>query len=182
MLVAGEASGDRVAAELVAALRVHLAVPSESNGDLQPLNKQTAPQFFGAGGPAMADAGVEIVEDMMSHAVTGVTDVIRRLGNFVRLFHSLKSLAIHRQPDVLICVDFFGFNSQLASAVRKSAAKQRGSFLNWNPKIVQLVSPQVWGSRPERVWKLASIVDLLMTTIWVHYCRCAVVRAANGPF
>jgi len=58
MLIAGEASGDLLAAELVGALRAKLLVELvDTSPDVQPLRTALAPRFFGAGGPKMADAG-----------------------------------------------------------------------------------------------------------------------------
>src|ERR1039457_3687774 len=93
MLIAGEASGDLLAAELVAALRGQL--PDAT--------------FFGAGGARMSAAGVELAVDMMQHAVLGIPTLgkylkVRRLGG------DLVALAVKRQPDIIIGVDYGGFN------------------------------------------------------------------------
>ena len=63
MLVAGEASGDLLAAELAAALRA----------------REPDAVLFGAGGPRMAAAGVELVRDMSRLSVVGITDVLARI-------------------------------------------------------------------------------------------------------
>src|ERR1700733_4682776 len=57
MLIAGEASGDILAAELVGELRAAMARVSTYSVNVQPLRADLAPTFFGAGGPAMANAG-----------------------------------------------------------------------------------------------------------------------------
>ena len=151
MLIAGEASGDLLAAELVAALREHSAI-------LQP---PASPVFFGAGGPKMAAAGVELAFDLTQHSVIGVSDVLKNILKFRRLFNQLLTLAIERQPDVIIGVDYGGFNLRFGQAVKRYV---RGNpFSNWNPKIVQFVSPQVWASRPGRADKLARDYDLLLS-------------------
>lgn len=113
----------------------------------------------------MAAAGVELEINMMGHAVTGLTEVIKSLGNFRRLFNQLKQLAVERQPDLLICVDFSGFNRRFSGAIRKLVNRQSGMFQNWRPKIVQFVSPQVWASRPGRAKKLTRELDLLLSII-----------------
>ena len=60
MVIAGEASGDLLAAELVSALRGRVSEAGRSlTTDAQPLRTALAPRFFGAGGPRMAAAGVE---------------------------------------------------------------------------------------------------------------------------
>ena len=149
MLIAGEASGDLLAAELVAALRA--ASPPDA----------AAPQFFGAGGPKMAAAGVDLTFDLTQHSVIGVTDVLKKLLKFKRLFNQLLALAIERKPDVIIGVDYGGFNLRFGQAVKKYV--RENPFSQWNPKIVQFVSPQVWASRPGRADKLARDYDLLLS-------------------
>jgi lipid-A-disaccharide synthase len=145
MLIAGEASGDLLAAELVAALRGQL--PDA--------------QFFGAGGAKMSAAGVELAFDLTQHSVIGVSDVLKNILKFRRLFNQLLALAIERKPDVVIGVDYGGFNLRFGQAVKKYVRKN--PFSNWNPKIVQFVSPQVWASRPGRADKLARDYDLLLS-------------------
>ncbi|MGI8965094.1 MAG: lipid-A-disaccharide synthase, partial [Limisphaerales bacterium] len=146
MLIAGETSGDMLAAELVKALRA--ASP-------------TSLEFFGAGGPKMAEAGVELAVDMTAHSVIGLFEVLKNYSRFKKIFDQLLQLALERKPDVIICVDFSGFNRRFARAVRNSIPSN-SSGKNWNPKIVQYVSPQVWASRPSRAEKLARDIDLLL--------------------
>ena len=151
MLIAGEASGDLLAAELVSALR----------GQLYALDPDLRPDFFGAGGPRMAEADVKIAVEMTRHAVIGISDVLKNYFKFRRLFNQLLALAIARKPDVVIGVDFGGFNLRFGHAVRQYV---RGNpFSKWNPKIVQFVSPQVWASRPGRADLLAADYDLLLS-------------------
>lgn len=150
MLVAGEPSGDLLGAELVGALRRALAA------------EPFAPRFFGAGGPQLAAAGVELAFDLTRHAVTGLVEVLRLLAEFRRLMRQLLDLACERQPDVIVLVDFQGFNRRFAHALRRRVNAQRRRFNNWHPRIVQYVSPQVWASRPGRAYALADDVDLLL--------------------
>ncbi len=164
MLLAGEASGDTLAAELVVALRRELLARQESDStDMQPLRTALAPRFFGAGGPRMAAAGVELAFDMTQHSVIGLSAALKQVFKFRRLMSQLVKLALQRQPDVIVCVDFHGFNGRFAAAVRRAVRSQRGAFNNWNPKIVQFVSPQVWASRPGRAAAMAENLDLLLS-------------------
>jgi lipid-A-disaccharide synthase len=154
MLIAGEASGDMLAAELVAALREKvLEIESEPTDDVQPLRTALAPRFFGAGGPKMAAAGAELAFDMTQHSVIGISDVLKNYLKFRRLFNQLLKLAIERQPDAIIGVD----------SGRQYVRNQSGMFQGWNPKIIQFVSPQVWASRPGRANLLAADYDLLLS-------------------
>jgi lipid-A-disaccharide synthase len=145
MLVAGETSGDLLASELVLALRERL--PDAT--------------FFGAGGPRMAGAGVDLAFDMTQHAVVGVTDVLKNYFKFRALFNQLLALAIERKPDVVIGVDYGGFNLRFGHAVKEWVRNHPEA--KWNPKIVQFVSPQVWASRPGRAKLLEADYDLLLS-------------------
>jgi len=152
MVVAGEPSGDLLAAELVAALRRTPALEG----------RRFAPRFFGAGGPQMAAAGVELAFDLTEDAVVGLAEVLRHYGQLRRRFRQLVALACERQPEVIVCVDFHGFNGRLARALRDRRAGQAAGFRNWRPKIVQYVSPQVWASRPGRAYGMARDLDRLL--------------------
>ena len=151
MLIAGEASGDLLAAELVSALREQSSI----------LHPPSSPVFFGAGGAKMAAAGVELAFDLTQHSVIGITDVLKNILKFRRLFNQLLALAIERQPDVIIGIDFGGFNLRFGQAVKNYV--RENPFSKWDPKIVQFVSPQVWASRPGRADKLARDYDLLLS-------------------
>jgi lipid-A-disaccharide synthase len=153
MLIAGEASGDLLAAELVSALRG--ACTSKPQSEFR------NPQFMGAGGPKMAAAGVELAFDLTQHSVIGISDVLRNYFEFRRLFKHLLALTIERQPDVIIGVDYGGFNLRFGHAIKQYV--RENPFSKWNPKIVQFVSPQVWASRPGRAKLLEADYDLLLS-------------------
>ena len=105
MLIAGEASGDMLAAELVRALRQEFAeTEAIPTADSQPLHASLEPRFFGAGGPRMAAERVDLAFDMTEHSVIGLTEVLKHYFKFRRLFHQLFELALKRQPDAIICV------------------------------------------------------------------------------
>ena len=144
MLIAGEPSGDLLAAELVSALR----------------EKSPGAKFFGAGGAKMSAAGVELAIDMTRHTVIGISDVLKNYFKFRHFFNQLLKLAIKRKPDAIIGVDYGGFNLRFGQAVKEYA---RYDSSDWNPKIIQFVSPQVWASRPGRADHLARDYDLLLS-------------------
>jgi lipid-A-disaccharide synthase len=158
MLIAGEASGDAHAAALVESLRSRWEA---GVGVVGP--GAFPPRFFGAGGPRMAAAGVDLEVDLTRHAVVGLLEVFRKLRQFRRLGRRLLDVACERTPEVIILVDFGGFNLRFASAIRRRIRQQRGVFANWSPKIVYFVSPQVWASRAGRADRLARNVDLLLS-------------------
>jgi lipid-A-disaccharide synthase len=164
MLIAGEASGDRLAADLVHSLRQGAARTwSAPVPDLQPRRTSLDPEFFGAGGPQMAQAGVALSLDLTRHSVIGLVEVIRKLHKFKRIYTQLLQEAITRQPDALIGVDFSGLNRRLAQAVKRHVRSRCGPFRNWNPKLVQYVSPQVWASRPGRAKAMERDYDLVLS-------------------
>ncbi len=145
MLIAGDPSGDQLAAELVTALRV--AAPDA--------------EFFGAGGPQMAAAGVALSEDLTRHAVIGLVEALRKYAQLRRIFWRLMDEAKRRRPEVWIGVDYGGFNLRFARALRAAAR----AAPDWPLRIVQFVSPQVWASRPGRAQVLAANHDLLLSIL-----------------
>src|SRR5688572_8602752 len=103
MIVAGEPSGDLLAADLIRALRQELAAADADRSEFsQPLRASLEPRFFGAGGPAMAQQGVELLFDMTRHAVVGLSDALRKILTFRRLLRQLVALAAQRQPHAII--------------------------------------------------------------------------------
>ncbi len=148
MLVAGEPSGDLLAAELVEALRTALA-----------RREAPAPRFFGAGGPVMAAAGVELELDLTQYALIGISDVLPNLWRLRRIQQRLLDLAVRQRPDVVVCIDYGGFNRRFAAAIRT----RQGA--GWRPRVIQYVSPQVWASRPSRARTMARDLDLLISIL-----------------
>jgi len=144
MFIAGETSGDLLASELAMELR----------------RKCPAAAFFGAGGPKMAAAGVELAFDLTKHSVIGISDALKGYFKFRRFLNQLLALAIERKPDVIIGIDYGGFNLRLGRAIRRQT---RNSGAGWNPKIVQFVSPQVWATRARRADRMAADYDLLLS-------------------
>ncbi len=164
MVIAGEASGDLLASELVRAIRRELAESADvPTSDYQPLVTSLEPRFFGAGGPHLAAAGVDLAFDLTVHSVTGLSDVLKNYFKFRQLFKRLYDLALEREPDGIICVDFSGFNRRLAHAIKQHVRGRSGWFHDWQPRIVQYISPQVWASREGRVFQIARDYDLVLS-------------------
>ncbi len=166
MVIAGEASGDLLAGELIQALREEFTRAEVTpTWDYQPLQASLEPRFFGAGGPRMAAAGVRLAFDMTEHTVIGLADVVKSYFKFRRLFHQLFRLAVESEPDAIICVDFSGFNRRFARAIKQYVRARLDWFHDWDPKIVQYVSPQVWASREGRAYQMARDYDLLLSIL-----------------
>lgn len=133
MFIAGEASGDANAAPIVAALRSHVEV-------------------FGAGGPKMKAAGMELLLDLTEHAVVGLVEVLKNYGKFKRIFDDLIAAAEQRRPDAVVLVDFPGFNLRFARQM-----KRRGI------KVIYYISPQLWAWHASRAKQIESDVELMLT-------------------
>lgn len=135
--IAGEASGDRHAAELLRELR-----------KLYPRAR-----FGGVGGPHLKAAGQEQLFDLARHAVVGLTDVLLNYRKFRRLFHQLAADLQARQPDAIIFVDFPGFNLRLAANLRSRLP---------TTKFIYYISPQVWAWKAGRARTMQNILDHLI--------------------
>jgi lipid-A-disaccharide synthase len=140
MVVAGDPSGDAIAADLLRALAA----------------ARPGARFIGAGGPKMAAAGAVNSFDLTADAVIGLSDALQLLPRFLRHKRQLARLAAEEKPDLIVLVDFEFFNRFLARAIRRQAPP------GWRPRIVKYVSPQVWASRPGRAAKMARDFDLLL--------------------
>ncbi len=133
MLVAGEASGDLHGASLVKALQLHPEI-----------------QCYGVGGKAMREAGATILIDCTELAVMGFIDVVIHFPTIRKIFKKLEHELKNNPPDLLITIDYPGFNLRLA---KKAKA--------YGIPTLHYISPQVWAWRANRVHKIAQIVDHL---------------------
>jgi lipid-A-disaccharide synthase len=131
---AGEASGDRHAANMFLELKKH----------------QPDIKGIGMGGAQMAQAGIDIRYDSSNIAVIGVVEVIRHYGAIRGALKLMQDIVKKEQPDLLVCVDYKEFNFKLARF-----AKQCGI------KVLFYVSPQVWAWRPGRVKKYGEVIDMM---------------------
>src|SRR5262249_7126933 len=100
---------------------------------------------------------------MTAHAVVGLIEVLKNYGKFRSFRDQLVQMAIERQPDAIICVDFSGFNRRFAHSIKQYVRARRGPFNNWDPLLIQYVSPQVWASREGRARQMAEDFDLLLS-------------------
>ena len=141
LLTAGEASGDRLGAGLIRALRRRLP-------------DQTL-ELMGVGGRLMAAEGLESLFDMSELSVLGLFEGVRAYPRIVRRADDLAALARRSQPDLAVLIDSWGFSLRVA---------RRLSRLTPPVFVVKYVGPQVWASRPGRARTLAGAVDHLLST------------------
>jgi lipid-A-disaccharide synthase len=134
-LVAGEASGDTLGADLINALR----------------RRAPDTQFFGVAGPKMLAAGCESWEPAESLAVMGLFDVLRDLPRLARLLSRIKRMFLTARPDVFIGIDAPDTNLRLARSLHAAGIP-----------TVQYVSPQVWAWRQGRARTIRQSIDLVL--------------------
>ena len=131
-LVAGEVSGDLHGAELILALK-----------------KEEKHSFAGWGGTHMADAGG--TKNWVEKAgVMGIWDVLKQYSWFKARFHETLAEIEEKKPEVLVLIDYPGFNLRLAKAVKARFPEV---------KILQYVCPQVWAWKQSRIPKMAQWLD-----------------------
>jgi lipid-A-disaccharide synthase len=134
-LVAGEASGDTLGADLIRALR-RLAPEAE---------------FFGVAGPKMQAEGCEVWEPAESFAVMGLVEVLRHLPRLSRLLARVGGMFLNARPDVFVGIDAPDTNLRLARRLHAAGIP-----------TVQYVSPQVWAWRQGRARGIRESVDLVL--------------------
>ncbi len=149
LMIAGEASGDLLGAELIESIR------RQPGGD--------EVDFIGAGGPRMEAASLRPEFDLSEHAVVGIWEVLKNYFKFRRLFRHLFELATRREPDAIVLIDYPGFNLRFAKAIRRYNAQGDGAFREWQPKIICYVSPQLWAWKEGRVHQVAKDIDLMLS-------------------
>jgi lipid-A-disaccharide synthase len=136
--VAGEASGDARAAEVM--------------NELRSLNLSI--RFLGAGGPKMHALAAKPFDNWIAEAgVLGLWDVLKHYGYFRRKFYHMLDQIDETKPDAVVLVDYPGFNLRLAKALRR-----RG----FPGKILYYISPQVWAWNRERIPRMARLLDLMI--------------------
>lgn len=137
-LIAGEASGDLHASNLMKALQQADATAS----------------FRCWGGDLMQQAGGELVKHYRDLAFMGFWEVLKNLSTIRKNFAFCENDIAAYQPDVLILIDYSGFNLRVAKW-----AKLKGF------KVFYYISPQVWASRQSRVHKIKQYVDRLFVIL-----------------
>jgi len=135
-LFAGESSGDVHGEKLVTALR----------------KKEPNLRIYGVGGPKMRSAGFESILNMEEFQVMGFVDVFLALPKLARLFFSLRHLLLKDKPDVVIFIDYPGFNLAMAKSLRKAS---------FPGKVCHYICPSVWAWGKKRVAKMEKILDHL---------------------
>ncbi len=142
-MIAGEESGDRLGAALMAAI--------EAKMDGEP-----RVQFAGVGGHAMASRGLVSLFPLEDIAVNGFTAIPARLPLILRRIRAAADAAIAARPDAVVIIDSPDFTHRVARRIRSAAP---------TIPIVNYVSPTVWAWRPGRAPAMRRYVDHVMALL-----------------
>lgn len=136
-IVAGELSGDKHGALMLRELKSLLPEC----------------EVRGLGGPLMHEEFPAIKDWADDAAVVGIVEVLKNYGffrsHFISLLHEIKQ----NKPELLVLLDYPGFNLRMAEAVKRESP---------DTKIVYFISPQVWAWHKGRVPKMVRILDLML--------------------
>ena len=131
MFSAGEASGDTHGASVANAL----------------LEKYPKAQLFGMGGDLMKQAGVDIIYDIQQLGFIGIVEILKHLPTFFKLRSFLKEAMLREKPDVLVCIDYPGFNMKLAKVAKEL-----------HIPVVYYIAPTIWAWNKGRGKDIAKTV------------------------
>jgi lipid-A-disaccharide synthase len=131
----GEPSGDLYAGALVRELRA-------LDPDIR---------VRGLGGPELAGAGAELIDDYRGLAVTGLTEAVAKLPRSYATINRLVAAARTERPDALIVVDFPDFNIPLARRIKRLGIP-----------VVYYISPQIWAWRAGRLRAVRDVADRML--------------------
>jgi lipid-A-disaccharide synthase len=107
----------------------------------------------GMGGPLMKAAGVDLIFNLDDLNVLGIVEVIKFLPRLLAMENHIMKEVEAEPPDLVLLVDFGGFNMRLAKRMRAKYPKI---------PIVYFICPQVWASRPWRAKALAKNISRLL--------------------
>lgn len=137
-IIAGEASGDLHASNLVAEIK----------------KKDKKAEFRGFGGDLMKEQGVELVKHYSLMAYMGFVEVAVNLRKVLGNIALCKKDILAYHPDVVILVDYPGFNFRIAKFAHENRFK-----------VVYYISPQLWAWKRRRVRKVQKSVDKMLVIL-----------------
>jgi lipid-A-disaccharide synthase len=137
-IIAGEASGDLHGGNLITAIK-----KLDSNAEIR-----------GWGGDKMQAAGMELIKHYRDLAFMGFIEVVKNLSTILKNLKYCKKDILAFKPDVLVLIDYPGFNLRIAKW-----AKQQ------NIKVVYYISPQVWAWKENRVKMMKQCIDEMLVIL-----------------
>ena len=140
-LVAGEESGDRLGAALIAAIR------RRTQGQVQ---------FSGVGGAHMVAEGVPSLFPLGDLAIMGITGISARLPKIIRRIRETADAIVSAKPDALVIIDSPEFTHRVARRVRARAPEI---------PIIDYVCPSVWAWRPNRARAMRAYINHVLALL-----------------
>lgn len=140
-IIAGEVSGDRLAADLIGAMR---------------MRHPERITLVGVGGDAMAGEGLESLFDYGELSIVGIGAVLARLPQLLRRIRQTARAIVAERPDVLVIVDSPDFTHRVARRVRQALP---------DLPIIDYVSPTVWAWKPERASAMTGYIDHVLSIL-----------------
>ena len=144
-LIAGEASGDLHASRLMRALK----------------QRDAEAEFRFFGGDLMAAEGGTLVKHYRELAYMGFIPVLMHLRTILRNMKMCKTDISDWQPDVVILVDYPGFNLDIAKFVHRQQLKANSQ----QPKVFYYISPKIWAWKEYRIKNIKRDVDELFSIL-----------------
>ncbi|MDD4108748.1 MAG: lipid-A-disaccharide synthase [Prolixibacteraceae bacterium] len=138
-LIAGEASGDMHGSNLIKELKM--------------VDKEAVFRFFG-GNLMETEAGTGLVKHYREMAFMGIVNVVLNLKTIKRNLNFCKLDLLRFNPDVLILIDYPGFNLRIAEYAKKN-----------NIRVFYYISPKLWAWKEYRIKKIRSFVDEIFTIL-----------------
>jgi lipid-A-disaccharide synthase len=135
MIIAGEASGDLHGSGVVRELK----------------RRSPAVDVYGVGGDKMKREGMDLIYHIHELGFMGFMEVLKHLPFIKTMEHTLEQIVKFKKPDVLVLIDYPGFNLRFARIAKR-----------YGVKIVYYISPQVWAWHRSRVKKIRSLVDKML--------------------
>jgi len=139
-IIAGEVSGDALAARVMKRMAEHA-------------------EFVGIGGVAMIGCGLKSIFPMSDLSVMGITEVLAHARTLVRRINQTVDVIITEKPDLVLTVDSPGFARSVIKKLRSSRAGRE--MIASGLRFHHIVAPQVWAWRPGRAKKYARTFDKL---------------------
>ncbi len=154
LIIAGDPSGDLYAARLAKAI-VRATVNKNIMGyTLAEQEVSDDVNIYGLGGRNMRDAGIELIATIVDLSVVGFSEVIEHIWTLRKIFKRLTKFLIEKRPEVVILIDYPGFNLKVAKLCKKL-----------DIRVIYYVSPQIWAWWPSRIKTIGKLVKKVLVIL-----------------
>ncbi|MDR2794557.1 MAG: lipid-A-disaccharide synthase [Holosporaceae bacterium] len=141
-IIAGESSGDYLAAKLMESMRRICLDPIE---------------FFGIGGPCMKKVGLKELFSIDELSIIGIFEVLGKIFRLKRLIDKTVAAISIYNPNIIITIDSSGFTHRIAKKIKKQSQA--------SPPIIHYVAPPVWAWRGWRAKSMHKFIDKLLVLL-----------------